>query len=108
LRAGGAFDVALRLPQAGKFTTIAALALAQATFRAGTQALLVSRSFRQAAELFRTIKDLYFHAVEFLKSRHNGHELVLKGDSRLVCVPCIIAAPRGGLEIGSIDIGQLP
>jgi hypothetical protein len=45
--------------QAGKSTTVAALALHTAVFRPGSLVLLLSRSQRQSSELFRKVLDFY-------------------------------------------------
>jgi Terminase large subunit, T4likevirus-type, N-terminal len=91
--------------QAGKSTVVAALALAEAIFIPGTTVLLVSRSFRQASELFRKIKDFHFKVGEFLKYRRNANELVLKGNSRIVCLPCKEETIRGfsGVDLLLLD-----
>jgi hypothetical protein len=81
--------------QAGKSTVVAALALAEAIFIPGTTVLLVSRCFRQVSELFHKIKAFHFKVGEFLKVRRNANELVLKGDSRIICLPCKEETIRG-------------
>jgi hypothetical protein len=97
--------------QAGKSTVVAALALAEAIFIPGTQVLLISRSFQQASELFRKIKDFHFHIGEFLKLRRNAHELALKGNSRIICLPCKKETIRGysGIDLLLLDeAAQVP
>jgi hypothetical protein len=96
---------------AGKSTVVAALALAEAIFVPGTTVLLVSRSFRQASELFRKIKDFHFKVGEFLKHRRNANELMLKGNSRIVCLPCKAETIRGfsGVDLLLLDeAAQIP
>src|SRR5437763_15375962 len=48
--------------QAGKSTTVALLALVEALWTPATKVLLVSRSLRQSAELFRIVTD-FFHRL---------------------------------------------
>src|SRR5439155_24917232 len=54
--------------QAGKSTTVAALAIHQALFTPGSLVLLVSRSQRQSAELFRKFLDFYYALGRPLKA----------------------------------------
>jgi hypothetical protein len=91
--------------QAGESTTVAALALAEAIFTAGTQVLLLSRSFRQASELYRKVLAMHQRVGEFLKVRRNADELLLKGGSRIVCLPCKEETIRGysGIDLILID-----
>src|ERR1051326_1268158 len=74
--------------QSGKSTVAAYLGLFEAIVRPMTRVLLVSRSHRQARELFRTV--CYFHTLleERKKKRRTQDELELENMSRIVCVPC--------------------
>src|SRR2546423_9581107 len=74
--------------QAGKFTVVAVLALVEALFKPMTRVLIVSRSHRQARELFRQI--VFYHRIlgERLLQRRNASELEFTHNSRIVCVPC--------------------
>src|SRR5262245_4762158 len=62
-------------PQAGKSTVVALLGLAEALFVPGTKVLLVSRSFRQSAELFRIVTDFHRRLGAPLKERQTAEEL---------------------------------
>ncbi len=81
--------------QAGKSVTVAALALSEALFAGGTKVLIVSRSFRQAAELFRTITEAHRRLGAPNLDRRNSQELALKNGSRVICLPCREDTIRG-------------
>src|SRR5580765_4516369 len=73
---------------AGKSRVTSALALHTALFRPCSLVLLVSRSFRQAAELFRYVKQGYRaleRPVEAIKD--NEGELEFANGSRIVALP---------------------
>jgi len=82
--------------QAGKSTTVAALALAEALF-ATTRALvlLVSRSHRQSRILFDMVTDFHRRLGKPLLLRRTADELVLKDGSRIVSLPCKEETIRG-------------
>jgi hypothetical protein len=91
--------------QAGKSTTVAVLALTEALFRHGRLILLVSRSFRQASELFRKVTAFYHRLKKPNCARLNAEELALDNGSRIVCLPCKEETIRGysGVSLLLID-----
>ena len=91
--------------QSGKSTVVAALALAEAAMREGTQVLLVSRSLRQSTELFRIVKRFHSRFGQYKKERRTAHELSLEGGSRIVCLPCKEETIRGfsGIDLLLLD-----
>ena len=91
--------------QSGKSTTAAVLALAQALNEFRSLALIVSRSIRQAAELFRTLTEFHRRLGEPMKDRRNATQLTLKYGSRVVCLPCREDTIRGfaGVNLMIID-----
>jgi hypothetical protein len=92
--------------QAGKSTTVAILARAQALYVPGTQVLLVSRSFRQAAELFRRITDFHARLKSPLRAGENAQELTFSHGSRIVCLPCKEETIRGYSDIDLLIIDE--
>src|SRR3954463_2043259 len=74
--------------QAGKSTVVALLGLVEAVFVPATKVLLVSRSLRQSAELFRIVTDFHRRLGSPLRERQTAQELVLSNFSRVVCLPC--------------------
>jgi hypothetical protein len=91
--------------QAGKSTTVAVLALAEILFCNGTLVLLVSRSYRQACELFRKVTEFHRRLEEPMLERRNADELLLANRSRVVCLPCKEETIRGysGVDLLVID-----
>jgi len=81
--------------QAGKSTVVAILALAEIMFNNGALVLLLSRSFRQAGELFRKVTEMHRRLDEPMLERRNADELVLANHSRVVCLPCKGETIRG-------------
>jgi len=81
--------------QSGKSTVVAALAMGEAAIREGSQTLLLSRSYRQAAELFRMVNHFHRCTGEYKRKRRNAHELLLESGSRVVCLPCKEDTIRG-------------
>src|SRR5688500_14526666 len=63
--------------QAGKSTVVAVLALVEALFKHMTKVVMLSRSHRQAKELFRQV--VFYHKIlgERLKQRQTAEELEL-------------------------------
>src|SRR5258705_13799672 len=61
--------------QAGKSTVVALLGLVEAVFVPATKVLLVSRSLRQSAELFRILTDFYHRLGSPLPERQSAGEL---------------------------------
>jgi hypothetical protein len=92
--------------QAGKSTVVALLGLAEALFVPFTKVLLVSRSFRQSAELFRTVTDYYALLGSPLKTRKTGEELLLENGSRIVCLPCKEETIRGYSRVNLLIIDE--
>src|SRR5438034_3529693 len=68
--------------QAGKSTVVAMLGLAEALYVPGTKVLLVSRSLRQSAELFRIVTDFHRRLRSPFRERQNAAELRLSNQSR--------------------------
>ncbi|MDT5083964.1 MAG: hypothetical protein QOJ61_1007, partial [Mycobacterium sp.] len=67
--------------QAGKSTTVAIIALAEAMFWRRSLVLLVSRSFRQSSELFRMLTEFHRRLDSPMLVRRNAQELVLDNQS---------------------------
>src|SRR5260370_14603055 len=74
--------------QAGKSTVVALLGLVEALFVPATKVLLVSRSLRHSAELFRIVTDFHRRLGSPLRERQTAEHLQLSNLSRLVCLPC--------------------
>jgi hypothetical protein len=91
--------------QAGKSTTVAVLALAEVMFRNDALVLLLSRSHRQACELFRKVTEFHRRLKEPLLHRRNADELLLANGSRVVCLPCKGETIRGysGVDLLILD-----
>jgi hypothetical protein len=81
--------------QAGKSTVVAMLGLVEAVFVPYTKVLLVSRSHRQSAELFRIVLDFYRRLGSPLLQRRTREELQLSNYSRIVSLPCREDTIRG-------------
>jgi hypothetical protein len=93
--------------QAGKSTTVAVLGLAEALFsRTGATILLVSRSHRQARELFKIATRLYKRLQKPLKVHLNADELELSNECRIVCVPCNEETIRGYSGVTTLIIDE--
>jgi Terminase large subunit, T4likevirus-type, N-terminal len=92
--------------QAGKSTVVGLLGLAEALFLPHTKVLLLSRSMRQAAELYRTVVDFHQRLGERLKLRCNAHELRLANGSRIVCLPCREDTVRGYSHVSLLVIDE--
>ena len=74
--------------QAGKSTVTAALAMHQAIFAPGSLILLLSRSQRQAGELFRKVTEIYLALERPVKSiAQSALRLELSNGSRIVALP---------------------
>src|SRR5207253_6389359 len=74
--------------QAGKSTVVALLGLVEALLVPATKVLLVSRSLRQSAELFRIVTDFHRRLGSPVLERQTAEELRLSNLSRVVCLPC--------------------
>jgi Helicase len=81
--------------QAGKSTTVALLALAEAIFVPHTLALLLSRSHRQSKELFRMVTGFFRRLDSPMVERQTLEELQLANHSRIVSLPCKEETIRG-------------
>jgi hypothetical protein len=92
--------------QAGKSTVVAMLGLTQALYHAGSLVLLVSRSFRQAAELFRVVNEFHRRLGEPLLLNRTASELVLESYSRIVCLPCSESTIRGYANVALLVIDE--
>jgi len=92
--------------QAGKSTTVALLALAEAVWVGGTQVLLLSRSFRQSQELFKTVIGFYKRLGRPARKRQTAGELELDTFSRIVCLPCKEDTIRGFSNIDLLIIDE--
>jgi hypothetical protein len=92
--------------QAGKSTTVALLGLARALYAPCTLVLLVSRSLRQASELYRTLTDFHRRLGSKLLLRQTAHELQLTNRSRVVCLPCREETIRGYANVSMLVIDE--
>jgi hypothetical protein len=92
--------------QAGKSTAVAVLALSEALFIPGTTVLLLSRSFRQASELFRIVTGFHRRMGAPLQERRNAGELALSNYSRVVCLPCKEETIRGYANVNLLIIDE--
>jgi hypothetical protein len=92
--------------QAGKSTAVAVLALSEAMFIPGTTVLLLSRSFRQASELFRIVTGFHRRMGAPLKERRNAGELAFSHSSRIVCLPCKEETIRGYSNVNLLIIDE--
>jgi hypothetical protein len=92
--------------QAGKSTTVAALALAQAVFVPGSSVVLLSRTFRQAAELFRTVTEFHRTLGRPFLERQSVQKLTLTHGSRVVCLPCRDDTVRGYASVALLVIDE--
>src|SRR5947209_4697169 len=92
--------------QAGKSTTVAVLSLMEAVGNPGTKVLLLSRSFRQARELFSMVADFHERlGSKYLASKTNN-ELKLANFSRILCLPCKEETVRGYSNVGLLVIDE--
>jgi hypothetical protein len=92
--------------QAGKSTAVAYLALAEALYNTRSLVLILSRSQRQSAELFRILRQYAALVVpkEYLK-RLNDYEMELVHGTRIISLPCNEETIRGysGVRLLVID-----
>ncbi len=91
--------------QAGKSTVVAMLSLMEALYFGQSLILLLSRSQRQSAELFRIVADFYERLHSPYLKRKTVHELELSNGSRIVSLPCQADTIRGyaGVHLLVID-----
>ena len=92
--------------QAGKSTVVAVLALAEALFKNGALIVILSRSHRQSAELFRLVLDMHRRLGAPMTTRKNAQELVLANHSRIVCLPCREETIRGFAHVDVLIIDE--
>jgi hypothetical protein len=92
--------------QAGKSTAVAALALVEALWRSDSLVLLLSRSQRQSAELFRTLATFYARLRSPLCHRQTAHELEFTNRSRIVSLPCSPDTVRGFAHVTMLVIDE--
>ncbi len=92
--------------QAGKSTVVAMLGLAQAMFNPGSKVLLVSRSHRQAKELFGIVAEFYRRFNKPMVERLTTEELRLTNLSRIVCLPCREETIRGYSRVSLLVIDE--
>ena len=92
--------------QAGKSTTVALLGLAEVLFVPGATVLLVSRSHRQSAELFRILSDFFLRLGSPMVERRTTEELELSNYSRVVSLPCREETIRGYSRISMLVIDE--
>jgi hypothetical protein len=92
--------------QAGKSTVVAFLGLFIALSKPMARVLLLSRSQRQAAELFRSV--LFFHRLlgERGLKRRTIQELELHNLSRILCLPCKEETVRGYAKVDVLVIDE--
>jgi hypothetical protein len=91
--------------QAGKSTAVALLGLAEAVFVPFTTVLL-SRSARQSAELFRTVVGFYRRLGAPMPERLTAEELQLSNHSRIVSLPCREDTIRGYANVTLLVIDE--
>lgn len=92
--------------QAGKSTTVAALALGQALFTPRSLVLLLSRSQRQSGELFRKVLDFYTALGQPIRAvGASSLRLELANGSRVLALPGHEATIRSfsGVDLLAID-----
>jgi hypothetical protein len=92
--------------QAGKSTVVAVLALVEAMFVPGTLVLLLSRSLRQSAELFRRVAEFHSKLQAPLLVRRTAHELELDNRSRVISLPCEPDTVRGYASVSILVIDE--
>jgi hypothetical protein len=92
--------------QAGKSTTVAMLSVMEAVGRAGTKVLLLSRSYRQAKELFGLVARILRRVGSRRIKRATADELWLHNFSRIICLPCKEETVRGYSDVGLLVIDE--
>ena len=92
--------------QAGKSTVVALLGLVEALWVPATKVLLVSRSLRQSAELFRIVTDFHRRLGAPGRQRQTSEELCLTNLSRIVCLPCKEETIRGYSHVSLLIIDE--
>jgi hypothetical protein len=92
--------------QAGKSTVVDLLGLVEALFTPASKVLLVSRSLRQAAELFRIVTDFHRRLGSPLLERQTAQELEFSHHGRIVCLPCKEETIRGFSRVHLLIIDE--
>jgi hypothetical protein len=92
--------------QAGKSTVVALLGLVEALWVPASKVLLVSRSLRQAGELFRIVTDFHRRLGAPGRQRQTAEELCLNNLSRIVCLPCKEETIRGYAHVSLLIIDE--
>ena len=92
--------------QAGKSTVVAVLALVEVMFKPRSLVLLLSRSQRQSAELFRLVAQFYTLLGSKYQKRLTTHELELTYGSRIVSLPCSPETVRGYANVRLLVIDE--
>jgi hypothetical protein len=92
--------------QAGKSTVAAVLALVEAFNQKGSLVLILSRSQRQAAELYHKVAGFYEQLGSRYKKRQTIHELELDFHSRIVSLPCQPDTVRGYSNVQMLIIDE--
>ena len=92
--------------QAGKSTVVALLGLVEALWVPATKVLLVSRSLRQSAELFRIVTEFHRRLGSPARQRQTTEELCLTNLSRIVCLPCKEETIRGYSRVNLLIIDE--
>jgi hypothetical protein len=92
--------------QAGKSTTVALRALTDALNNQLYKVLVVSRSLRQARELFRIAANYYRRLGCPLQVRKTAEELELSNGSRIVSLPCNPDTIRGFSNVNLLIIDE--
>jgi hypothetical protein len=92
--------------QAGKSTVAAVLALVEAFNQKGSLVLILSRSQRQAAELYHKVAGFYEQLGSRYKKRQTIHELELDFHSRIVSLPCQPDTVRGYSNVQLLIIDE--
>ncbi len=92
--------------QAGKSTVVALLGLVEALWVPATKVLLVSRSLRQSAELFRIVTEFHRRMGAPARLRQTTEELCLTNLSRIVCLPCREETIRGYSHVSLLVIDE--
>ena len=92
--------------QAGKSTVVAFLALVEAIFQQDSKILLLSRSYRQSRELFKTLLGYYDRLGCPLKKSRRAEELELTNGSRIIPLPCKEETIRGYANITLLVIDE--
>lgn len=92
--------------QAGKTTAVALLSLFEGLFQRDAVILLLSRSLRQATELFRQVKGFAVCLRAPRIQRSTSHELELYNGSRIISLPCSADTIRGFAGVSMLVIDE--